>query len=513
MHMHKLKLDVAGLDAASAARFEELVLGVEGASAVDTWPGRAEISIDDTADAAHLLAVLKHAGFVAKRRGGEVCTFAVDGMTCRSCEITIERALRKVTGVDNVHADATRGIITVESDTKAPSLTSLRKALGDRHYVIKDGDVRSRGQMAWIETVLLFAAAYALIKVFANLDFASTAMNDGAVGFLAVVVIGLLAGSSSCIAVSGGLMLSMVGKYRATRGHTEGSAMIPVAAFIGGRVAAYALLGGVIALIGRSLAPSAFATGIITVVVAIVMVVMGLDMLGLAPGWLLRMMPRMPKKLAHRVVDAQESGQLALPALLGAATFFIPCGFTQALQLYALTAGSFSAGAMMLGGFALGTAPALAALGWMSAALQGHAGRIFIRFSGALVLLLGLWSAQNGLVAAGVSPLFVARDAVSVGTAATVVDGVQQVTLTLTDSEPYYSPNSNLTVRQGIPVRLEIIGPGYGCRTQFQIPKFGISVPLLQRSTVVEFTPDATGVATFSCSMGMYPGTITVING
>ena len=49
-------------------------------------------------------------------------------------------------------------------------------------------------------------------------------------------------------------------------------------------------------------------------------------------------------------------------AVLGVATFFLPCGFTQAVQVYALSTGSpLTAGAIMAV-FAIGTAPGLLAL-------------------------------------------------------------------------------------------------------------------------------------------------------
>ena len=82
----------------------------------------------------------------------------------------------------------------------------------------------------------------------------------------------------------------------------------------------------------------------------------------------------------------------------------------------------------------------------------------------------------------------------------------------LTGSDPYYYPSDHFTVVAGQPVRLEIDGRGYGCRTYFELPKYGISVPLNQDSTTVEFTPDRAGTAVFSCSMGMYRGSIEVVN-
>lgn len=43
--------------------------------------------------------------------------------------------------------------------------------------------------------------------------------------------------------------------------------------------------------------------------------------------------------------------------LLGALTFFLPCGFTQAMQLYAISSGNFISGALIMSLFAIGTKP------------------------------------------------------------------------------------------------------------------------------------------------------------
>jgi hypothetical protein len=63
----------------------------------------------------------------------------------------------------------------------------------------------------------------------------------------------------------------------------------------------------------------------------------------------------MPKFLAHKIHDLTEKEVKGGAFILGASTFFLPCGFTQALQLYVLAKGSFTTGALTMLAFALGT--------------------------------------------------------------------------------------------------------------------------------------------------------------
>ncbi len=54
-------------------------------------------------------------------------------------------------------------------------------------------------------------------------------------------------------------------------------------------------------------------------------------------------LPTMPKRFGHTIHDLAERDANGGAFVLGAATFFLPCGFTQALQLYVLAKGSFTA--------------------------------------------------------------------------------------------------------------------------------------------------------------------------
>lgn len=225
-------------------------------------------------------------------------------------------------------------------------------------------------------------------------------------------------------------------------------------------------------------------------------------------------MPHMPKKISHAILNKESSQSPLAPLLFGAATFFLPCGFTQSLQLYALTTGSAATSALLLGVFALGTAPALFGLGWASASLKGKTGRFFFQFSGVIVLLLGLWNMQNGFTAAGYPISFpsIAWGSNTSQAADTNVayDGKIQ-TVRMTAGLRGYTP-SRFTVRAGIPVKWIVDGTNAeGCVSVFQAPKLGIKKLLSRGDNVFEFTPDKPGTYAFSCSMGMYRGAITVV--
>jgi sulfite exporter TauE/SafE len=96
------------------------------------------------------------------------------------------------------------------------------------------------------------------------------------------------------------------------------------------------------------------------------------------------------------------------PFLVGVGTFFLPCGFTQAMQVVALSSGSFFSGFLIMTTFALGTLPMLALLSFGSASFsQSKHAPLFFKSAGILVIGLGAFALLAGLAGLGViDPLF-----------------------------------------------------------------------------------------------------------
>jgi sulfite exporter TauE/SafE/copper chaperone CopZ len=460
-----------------------------------------------------------HESRASRSANMDVC---IEGMTCRSCELTIERAWKKLDNVGLVEVDASRGTARLHVSGTPPSIDTLQAALNaDKYRVLRGGEaaVTNASKPSVLQLAGLFGLVLLLGILMSKLGLLKPNFAVGAgMSFGAIFLVGLVAASSSCIAVTGGLLLSTAAKFNQRYGPSAAgiSRMRPVLLFVGGRIASYALFGGILGVAGQALSPSPLVTALITIAAAIYMLTMGLDMLHLAPSWLKRFMPRMPKTFAHRIMDAEGNPHPLAPFGLGAATVFLPCGFTQAFQLYALTTGSFWAGAATLLAFALGTAPALLALGWASSSLKGKAGQFFFKFSGALVVVLGLWNIQNGLTLAGY-PLSLPAGSLassaeaSSGSQAPVTDakGVQVMKMRVVYE---YEPN-RFTIKAGVPTRWEIDGSqGAGCAMALSSRQLGIQKLLTRGPNVIEFTaPKEPGTYRFSCSMGMYRGQIVVV--
>jgi sulfite exporter TauE/SafE len=222
-------------------------------------------------------------------------------------------------------------------------------------------------------------------------------------GYGIVFVIGLIASVSSCAAATGGLLIGMTTASNEQRVTSSSfNKMQPSLLFNLGRILSYTFFGAVIGALGTLFTLSPQLNGTITLVAATVMLLLGMQLLKLFP-WARRFQPRMPKFLAHKVYDASgKPSQLAF-FCVGAGTFFLPCGFTQALQLYVLSRGNILIGALTMLVFSLGTFPALLSFSVVSNLSTGRLQHYVVKVSGVLVLLIGLMNFSSGLAIAGIA--------------------------------------------------------------------------------------------------------------
>ncbi len=159
----------------------------------------------------------------------------------------------------------------------------------------------------YMEIGAAFVILAGILLVLDQLDFLPqrfTVSNE--MSYALVFMIGLVASISTCIAVTGGLLIAVAAKYNEASGSlTALQRLKPHIYFNIGRIISYTLLGGAIGVLGSALTFSAEMNGILTVAASVVMIVLGLQMLKLFPS-LTRFMPTIPKAFSHRIHDLAE---------------------------------------------------------------------------------------------------------------------------------------------------------------------------------------------------------------
>lgn len=441
-------------------------------------------------------------------------TYNVRGMHCRSCEILIEdNIISKVQGVKKVNVNHRKGLVQVYYDRQTPSDGQIRKVVEDAGYsmgIDSKKSLFSKDSMIYIE--LLFAGGVLLFIYFLMQIFGIFNLNYGfgnSPGLIAVVLIGLTAGISTCMALVGGIVLGISTRHSALHPEaTPAQKFRPHLFFNAGRLSSYLFLGGVIGLVGSAFRFSSSVLGTLIVVAGIAMFFLGLKLIEVFPRLEGLVLPKSISRLFGGNREIKEYSHKD-SFLSGAATFFLPCGFTQAMQLYAVSTGSFTRGSLIMGLFALGTMPGLLGIGGITSAVRGWFRGYFFKFAGLIVIILGLLNISYGYNLTGIAFggfSIQNQDKIS----GTFEDGKQVIRIT--QSVRGYSPDK-ITVKKGIPVKLLVNATNlYSCSASLVIPKYNIFTGLKEGINEFEFTPESTGPVKFSCSMGMYTGVINVIN-
>lgn len=261
--------------------------------------------------------------------------------------------------------------------------------------------IEEKVPVKWSDFLIAIPIASAFIILFIVLQKLGIVnlINASSVSYGTAFLIGLIASVSSCMAVVGGLVLSMSASFA-----QGGEKVRPQILFHIGRLASFFLLGGVIGLIGSNFQLSGTGTFIISFVVAIILLILGLNLLDIF-SWAKKLQPTLPSFIGKRVHDVKNLNHTLTPLLVGIVTFFLPCGFTQSMQIYALSTGSFWTGSFIMLSFALGTLPVLALLSFSSFSIRKRASTgIFFKTAGLIVIFFGIFNLINSLVIIGIIP-------------------------------------------------------------------------------------------------------------
>jgi uncharacterized protein len=442
----------------------------------------------------------------------------VQGMHCSSCELLIEKQLQKTGLVSKCNASLKEG--EVELTYKGPeklSLKDLNKLFKSNGYTFFETKPKKIKRNSNLLTSLFIAAA--LLTGFYLLERTGIGNTINITSTTAVPTyffFGLVAGISTCAALIGGLLLSLTQKWNEVYiGENTSSRAIPFTMFNIGRIVSFTVLGGVLGLIGSAFHISLSLTAAVTMAVALLMLVLGLQMIGIS--WASKFQVRLPKRFTTNITNEENFKGKYMPLTIGALTFFLPCGFTILAQTSALASGSFLTGSLIMLLFALGTLPTLALISFTSIKLTEKPA-ITAKFSyvaGILVVFFAVYNLNSQFNVLGWKSLSDLRITLGKQTSDNNISASNtDVQVIQMEANAYGYHPRNFTLRSGVPVRWEIADTGTNGCTNAIIARGLIdgSIRLRPGMNVYEFTPQRAGVYKATCWMGMAPPvTIEVI--
>ncbi|MEZ6255205.1 MAG: sulfite exporter TauE/SafE family protein [Patescibacteria group bacterium] len=438
--------------------------------------------------------------------------YYVQGMHCSTCEILIKQDITNLNGVEHTTVSLNKSSVTIHAQNmdSIPShdlLNNLFKELGYTFYeqIPVKQKLNKQEVLKVVVIAMLFLGAFYLLEK-SGLFMQYSITNTSSIW--AYFVFGLAAGISSCAALVGGLLLSLSKKWNEVYKNNSKKSTTPFVYFNAARVITFALFGGILGYLGSFLQVSITLTAVLTLAISVVMFILGLQMLGFS--WFNKFKFSIVVNSKYLDKNTDFKGKF-MPMVVGALTFFIPCGFTLIAQTNALSAGSFYKGMMQLGAFSLGTLPILALISFSSVRFYANPkfSRYFNIFAGIIIVFFALYTINSQLNVLGITNI----SDIKISTSKTKSDSsinvaqegdYQVIQMEATGFE--YFPKE-ITIKSGVKTKLEIYDNGaIGCAKALYAQGLYPEVIYLKPGiNTVTFVAPQAGNYKISCSMGMVP--------
>lgn len=341
------------------------------------------------------------------------------------------------------------------------------------------------------------------------MDHAGMPDLTGDVNFGLLLLIGFLT-SFHCVGMCGPLILGYAAKNAKAGQHSHLAHLL----YGLGKTISYTTIGALFGAFGAIVAFTPYTQGLVGIAAGLFLMLFGLHMLEVfavlnhfqfkTPAFVIRFIGKEYRKHGNPLVIGLLNGLMII------------CGPLQAMYVLAAGTGSWSQGAAVLFFFAIGTLPLLLGFGFLTTLLSGNLTPKLLKASGVIVMALGVIMLNRGLSVTGSGWDFntvLAR--VSHEFAPTVAgspscDNEQTIHMEVLKNR--FSPN-NFTLRKGIPVKWIIDAKELNeCNKEIVVRDYGLDIKLQPGLQIVEFTPATAGVVSWSCWMGMIPGTFIVVD-
>lgn len=461
-------------------------------------------------------------------------TIYIEGMHCASCELLIEKYIIAQKGVTSVEASLQDSKVDIYYESKEElDISLLNKEFAKMGYTfskkkkdvkepplfhVEDGalTVNSEKFGKIFKTGSIITIVITIFIVADRLQLGKYIDVNGGFSLGAYFTLGIVAGISSCAALVGGMLLSMSKQWNDMYiGQSQKQKSLPHTMFHIGRIVSFALLGGVLGLIGRSVTfNNPTISAIFIILISVVMFILALQMLEVK--WAQKLRLSMPKSFTKNMSNENKFSGRFMPFIMGAVTFFIPCGFTLIAQGIALTSGSFLLGSLVMLFFALGTFLPLLGISISGIKMNEKPKNtaLFNQIAGILIIFFVFYNINGQLNVLGLPSLndikFQPKQVQQEETKKPDSDGEQ--TLSLTAKGFQYIPTGATTINAGVETTLIVDNQGIqGCGVYMSgRGLFDGYITLKPGQNIIKFIPKK-GTYKITCSMGMVsPISITV---
>ena len=418
----------------------------------------------------------------------------IDGIHCEHCINVITSELLKIKNIKKVLIKNNIAHITYDKKLSNKEIIDSIKKIDyfTKEEYIKDNlkDLDSKIKLKEFIIILfsLIIIWFLINKLFGYNIFNVIPAIDNNMTYRVLFVTGLLT-SIHCISMCGAI--NLVAAFDTKRNYKR-----PIFYNLG-RVVSYTIIGGLVGLLGSLFTLNSYINGIIILTSSIIMLLMSFNMLGIIDFKL----PFIKRLRLNR--KSRNS------FIIGLLNGLMPCGPLQAMQVYALSTGSFIKGALSMLLFSLGTVPLMLFVGIFYNLIKGKRKIIINRIASVLILVLSLVMLNRGLLALNIDISKYFNDYSKY--TKSIIEGKSQVV----KFDLEYNNYKDIIVKKDIPVVMIIhVDEKYltGCNNEVELKDFNKKVKLKVGDNIIKFTPKKTGTYTYTCWMNMIKNSIKVVD-
>ena len=443
----------------------------------------------------------------------------VKGMHCNSCKLLLEKSLSTIDNIKSVEANVAKWTIQIwyKQDTNFDNIENI---IQECWYEVSDERIQrpwfsknSKDYKILLISLLWFVVLYIVLKQAGIFSFN---FNNSTPSLWLVLLIWLTAGFSTCMAIVGWLVLAISAKQnKYNEESTFAKKIVPHLWFNVGSIIGFGLLCGILGIFWSVISVSPFVMSVMTLIIGIVMLLLGVNLTNISPK-LSSISLSLPtgKLFAKKETDIlneknpkTEFGKQVKLLISGGLTFFLPCGFTFAMQMYAIGTGNFWMGMIVMALFAIGTLPGLLSIGSLTSIFKGKNAKIAYQAIWVLVILFWIFNVSNAYgVLKNKLPSTVPQ--------VTITD--QNITtINMVYGEKWLQPTVlNLSLWKKYRIIVDVQVSIYSCLNTMYIPGLDEDYKELKKWEKVEYTFDTVkaGEYPFVCAtMGMSQGSKIII--
>ena len=416
----------------------------------------------------------------------------IDGIHCEHCKKKISESLLKNENITQVEIKNNIAIINCNDKIKNKDIIKIINDLDyfTKEEYISDNENKSNQKIKLYEFLIIVISLllinYLIYKIFGYNIFNVIPTIDSNITYGMLFMTGILT-SIHCISMCGAINLVAV--------YSNKNNLKKPFFYNLGRLISYTLLGGIVGALGGILELNNIFKGIIIIIASCFMFAMSLKMLGIID-------------FHFKCFNSKKKIKTNNSFLIGIFNGLMPCGPLQAMQVYALSTGSFFKGAFSMFLFCLGTIPLMLFIGLLFNILKGNWKITFNKIASVLILILSLVMLNRGLLFLNIDLL--KNNNYDGFATPKIEDNVQLIEFNLS-----YNHYQDILLEKDLPVKIIIHADKKyltGCNNKIIMQDFNIEKNLVEGDNIIEFTPTKTGIFTYTCWMNMIKNNIKVVD-